>query len=117
MLTVEGCGGRPPGGNGQAIETELDHRIAMSFLVLGLAAEKPVLIDDMTPVATSFPDFAPLMQGLGADFAEPQGSRGLSPSTGRWSPPRARWPGASPRRCAAPTTTDRKHKAMKSSQE
>src|SRR3546814_1609274 len=74
MLTVEGCGGRPPGGNGQAIQTELDHRIAMSFLVLGLAAEKPVLIDDMTPVATSFPDFAPPMQGLGADFAAPQRS-------------------------------------------
>lgn len=68
-LTVEGCGGRPPGGNNEAIETELDHRIAMSFLVLGLAAERPVLIDDMTPVATSFPDFAGLMQGLGADFA------------------------------------------------
>jgi 3-phosphoshikimate 1-carboxyvinyltransferase len=70
-LAVEGCGGRPPGGNNQAIETELDHRIAMSFLVLGLAAERPVLIDDMTPVATSFPDFAGLMQGLGAEFAAP----------------------------------------------
>jgi len=70
-LAVEGCGGRPPGGNNQAIETELDHRIAMSFLVLGLAAERPVLIDDMTSVATSFPDFAGLMQGLGAEFAVP----------------------------------------------
>ena len=73
-LTVAGCGGRPPGGNAQAIETELDHRIAMSFLVLGLAAERPVLIDDMTPVATSFPDFADLMQGLGAEFAAPEGA-------------------------------------------
>jgi 3-phosphoshikimate 1-carboxyvinyltransferase len=44
----------------------------MSFLVLGLAAERPVLIDDVTPVSTSFPDFAPLMQGLGADFAAPE---------------------------------------------
>ena len=70
-LTVTGCGGRPPGGNNQAIATELDHRIAMSFLVLGLAAEHPVLIDDMTPVATSFPDFAGLMRGLGAEIAEP----------------------------------------------
>ncbi|WP_340116968.1 3-phosphoshikimate 1-carboxyvinyltransferase [Pelagibius sp. 7325] len=70
-LTVTGCGGRPPGGNNQAIATELDHRIAMSFLVLGLAAERPVLIDDMTPVATSFPDFAGLMRGLGAEIAEP----------------------------------------------
>jgi 3-phosphoshikimate 1-carboxyvinyltransferase len=71
-LAVEGCGGRPPGGNNQPIETELDHRIAMSFLVLGLAAERPVLIDDVTPVSTSFPDFTPLMQGLGADFAAPE---------------------------------------------
>jgi len=70
-LIVEGHGGRPPGGNNRAVETELDHRIAMSFLVLGLAAERPVLIDDMTPVATSFPDFAGLMGGLGAVFAEP----------------------------------------------
>ena len=70
-LAVDGCGGRPPGGNNRPVETELDHRIAMSFLVLGLAAEQPVLIDDMTPVATSFPDFAGLMQGLGADFAAP----------------------------------------------
>ena len=70
-LTVRGCGGRPAGGNNQAIETELDHRIAMSFLVLGLASERPVLIDDMTPVATSFPDFADLMTGLGAEIAEP----------------------------------------------
>ncbi len=71
-LAVAGCGGRPPGGNDQPIETELDHRIAMSFLVLGLAAERPVLIDDVTPVSTSFPDFAPLMQGLGAEFAAPE---------------------------------------------
>jgi len=71
-LVVAGCAGRPPGGNNQPIETELDHRIAMSFLVLGLAAERPVLIDDMTPVATSFPDFAGLMQGLGAELAAPQ---------------------------------------------
>ncbi len=70
-LVVQGAGGRPPGGNSVAIETELDHRIAMSFLVLGLAAERPVLIDDMTPIATSFPDFIPLMTGLGAEIAEP----------------------------------------------
>jgi len=70
-LIVQGAGGRPPGGNNQAIATELDHRIAMSFLVLGLAAERPVLIDDMTPVATSFPDFQGLMTGLGAEIVEP----------------------------------------------
>ncbi|MEQ8355679.1 MAG: 3-phosphoshikimate 1-carboxyvinyltransferase [Kiloniellaceae bacterium] len=71
-LTVDGSGGRPAGGNSQPIETDLDHRIAMSFLVLGLAAERPVLIDDMTPIATSFPDFLPLMEGLGAKFTAPR---------------------------------------------
>jgi len=69
-LVVRGAGGRPPGGNKEAIQTELDHRIAMSFLVLGLAAERPVLIDDMTPIATSFPDFTALMTGLGAEIAD-----------------------------------------------
>jgi 3-phosphoshikimate 1-carboxyvinyltransferase len=57
-------GGRPPGG--AAIETGLDHRIAMSFLVLGLAAERPVSIDDEAPIETSFPGFAKLMTTLGA---------------------------------------------------
>ncbi len=59
-----GQGGRPPGG--AAIETGLDHRIAMSFLVLGLAAERPVTIDDEAPIETSFPGFAKLMTALGA---------------------------------------------------
>ncbi|RMD65225.1 MAG: 3-phosphoshikimate 1-carboxyvinyltransferase [Alphaproteobacteria bacterium] len=66
-LTVEGCGGRVPGG--ATIATALDHRIAMSFLVLGLAAEHPVSIDDASPIDTSFPGFAALMTGLGAAIA------------------------------------------------
>jgi 3-phosphoshikimate 1-carboxyvinyltransferase len=57
-------GGRPPGG--ATIETGLDHRIAMSFLVLGLAAERPVTIDDGATIETSFPGFAELMVALGA---------------------------------------------------
>ncbi len=57
-------GGRPPGG--ATIETGLDHRIAMSFLVLGLAAERPVTIDDGATIETSFPGFAELMAALGA---------------------------------------------------
>ncbi len=65
-LVVVGRGGRPRGG--VRIESALDHRIAMSFLVLGLTAEQPVTIDDGAPIATSFPDFLPLMRGLGADF-------------------------------------------------
>ncbi len=62
-LIVHGCAGRVPGGG--AIETDLDHRIAMAFLVLGLAAERPVTIDDSGPIDTSFPGFAALMNALG----------------------------------------------------
>jgi len=68
-LTVRGSGGRPPGGNNRPIETHLDHRIAMSFLVLGSAAERPVTVDDGAAIETSFPDFAGFMNGLGADIA------------------------------------------------
>ncbi|MGE0258032.1 MAG: 3-phosphoshikimate 1-carboxyvinyltransferase [Alphaproteobacteria bacterium] len=65
-LIVEGSGAPPPGGG--LIATRLDHRIAMAFLVLGLAAREPVRIDDARPIATSFPGFVPLMEGLGARF-------------------------------------------------
>jgi len=68
FLVVDGKGGRPGGGNNGAVRCHYDHRIAMSFLVLGLAAERPVRIDDGTAIATSFPDFIPLMQSLGADI-------------------------------------------------
>jgi 3-phosphoshikimate 1-carboxyvinyltransferase len=63
-LIVTGTGA-PPEGDG-AILTRLDHRIAMSFLVMGLATKKPVRIDDAAPIATSFPGFVELMRGLGA---------------------------------------------------
>ena len=64
---VKGRGaGRVPGG--ATVETFLDHRIAMSFLCLGMAAQAPVTLDDGAPVATSFPIFEPLMAGLGADI-------------------------------------------------
>ncbi len=55
---------------GGTVATHLDHRIAMAFLTLGLAAERPVTVDDATMVATSFPEFRALMQGLGASFAD-----------------------------------------------
>jgi 3-phosphoshikimate 1-carboxyvinyltransferase len=60
--------GRPGGKGlgGAIVKTHLDHRIAMSFLVLGLATDKPVTIDDATMIATSFPEFMGLMTGLGA---------------------------------------------------
>jgi 3-phosphoshikimate 1-carboxyvinyltransferase len=67
-MTVEGRGGEVEGG-GRAVATHMDHRIAMSFIVMGLAARKPVTIDDGSMIATSFPDFMGLMSGLGARFA------------------------------------------------
>jgi 3-phosphoshikimate 1-carboxyvinyltransferase len=67
-LIVEGAGNFPAGG--ATIATALDHRIAMAFLVLGLVADEPVRIDDATPIATSFPGFVELMEGLGARFRE-----------------------------------------------
>lgn len=65
-LTIHGTG-KPPKG-GARIETALDHRIAMSFLCLGLATDEPVTIDDISPVMTSFPGFVDVMRGLGADL-------------------------------------------------
>ncbi|PKP84812.1 MAG: 3-phosphoshikimate 1-carboxyvinyltransferase, partial [Alphaproteobacteria bacterium HGW-Alphaproteobacteria-2] len=64
--------GMGPGGvpGGATVAARLDHRIAMSFLVLGLAARRPVWVDDAAPIATSFPGFAGLMRGLGADLRE-----------------------------------------------
>ena len=64
--------GRPGGKGlgGGTVATHLDHRIAMSFLVMGLAAEKPVTVDDTTMIATSFPGFAAVMTGLGAVIDE-----------------------------------------------
>ena len=67
-LIIEGDGGPPKGG--ALIETQLDHRIAMAFLVLGLAAKEPVRIDDAAPIATSFPGFIAMMNRLGAAVGE-----------------------------------------------
>ena len=62
-LIVEGTGSVPGGG---AVATHMDHRIAMSFLVMGLAAANPLKVDDISFIATSFPSFLPQMRGLGA---------------------------------------------------
>ncbi len=67
-LTVIGRGAVPAGG--AAVAARLDHRIAMSFLVLGMAAARPVTIDDGATIATSFPGFVALMNGLGASIAD-----------------------------------------------
>jgi 3-phosphoshikimate 1-carboxyvinyltransferase len=61
-LSVEG--GAPEGGG--LVATHLDHRIAMSFLVMGMASRKPMSVDDASMIATSFPNFRALMEGLGA---------------------------------------------------
>jgi 3-phosphoshikimate 1-carboxyvinyltransferase len=63
-LIVEG--GPVPGGG--TVATHMDHRIAMSFLTMGLASEKPVTVDDVAMIATSFPEYQDLMRGLGAVF-------------------------------------------------
>jgi len=65
-LVVYGAGRKVPGG--ATVETDLDHRIAMSFLVLGCGSREPVGVDDATPIETSFPGFVSLMNGLGADI-------------------------------------------------
>jgi 3-phosphoshikimate 1-carboxyvinyltransferase len=65
-LIVAGNGRAPGGGT---VETHMDHRIAMSFLVMGLATAHPMTVDDTAFIATSFPDFTGLMRGLGADFS------------------------------------------------
>lgn len=69
-LAVEGMGAQGMPGGGK-VATHMDHRIAMSFLIAGLAAKAPVIVDDTSFVATSFPDFIPLMQKLGAIFQRP----------------------------------------------
>ena len=65
-LIVEGKGHVDGGG---LVATHMDHRIAMSALVMGLAADKTVKVDDTAFIATSFPDFIPMMRSLGAEFS------------------------------------------------
>jgi hypothetical protein len=65
-LTILGTAGEPLRGTANArVKTQLDHRIAMSFAVLGLNAARPVVIDDAQPIATSFPTFVAMMEQLG----------------------------------------------------
>jgi len=63
---VEGRGHVLGGG---LVVTHMDHRIAMSGLVMGLASDAPVKVDDIAIIATSFPGFVPMMRSLGAEFA------------------------------------------------
>jgi len=68
--TLHVTGGKKPRG-GVVITTKLDHRIAMSFLVLGMASSEAVTVDDASPIATSFPGFADLMNRLGGRIESP----------------------------------------------
>lgn len=65
-LIVEGHGHVPGGGT---VATHMDHRIAMSALVMGCAADQRVTVDDTAFIATSFPDFIPMMRSLGAELS------------------------------------------------
>lgn len=65
-IRIRGDGKNPCGGG--RIEAKLDHRIAMSFLVMGMAAENPVAVDDISSIATSFPNFIELMNKSGANI-------------------------------------------------
>ena len=67
-LIVEGDGSAARGGG--TVATHLDHRIAMAFLVMGLATKQPVTVDDGAMIATSFPSFLPTMRALGGRIAE-----------------------------------------------
>jgi 3-phosphoshikimate 1-carboxyvinyltransferase len=69
-LIVHGMDAVP---GGAVTQSRLDHRIAMSFLVLGLVAQAPIGVDDAGPIATSFPVFEPLMTGLGAALSRDSG--------------------------------------------
>jgi len=66
-LIIDGSGGDRLNG-GATVAAQLDHRIAMSFAIAGLVSRKPVTIDDMSPVATSFPEFEALMASLGVEM-------------------------------------------------
>ncbi len=70
-LTVRGGG--PKGDAAVTIPVKLDHRIAMSFLVLGMVGARPIAIDDASAISTSFPDFIGLMNGLGANIQATDG--------------------------------------------
>jgi 3-phosphoshikimate 1-carboxyvinyltransferase len=68
-LLVHGSNGKVRGG-GRPVATHLDHRIAMAFLVMGLATAEPMTVDDGAMIATSFPSFIPLMRELGATIQD-----------------------------------------------
>ncbi|HEY4115728.1 MAG TPA: 3-phosphoshikimate 1-carboxyvinyltransferase, partial [Rhizomicrobium sp.] len=81
-MIIEGRPGDVPGG--ATVATHMDHRIAMSFLIAGLASRSPLTVDDTSMISTSFPEFENLLQNLGAALHAP------SPASLRSAPPPAR---------------------------
>jgi 3-phosphoshikimate 1-carboxyvinyltransferase len=79
-MVIHGAGGPPPGG--ARIATRMDHRIAMAFLVLGMASRAAVAVDDSRAIATSFPGFTALMNGLGARIGSDAGGDADHPASG-----------------------------------
>ncbi len=65
-MVIHGRSGEIPGG--ATVATHLDHRIAMSFLIAGLASRGPIGVDDASMISTSFPEFETLMRSLGAEL-------------------------------------------------
>jgi 3-phosphoshikimate 1-carboxyvinyltransferase len=70
-LAVTGKGANGVTGGGH-VQTHMDHRIAMSFLIMGGASKESITVDDGTMIATSFPEFESLMSGLGAVISRPE---------------------------------------------
>ena len=65
-ISITGTGKAPPGGG--HILSNMDHRVAMAFLILGMVTEKSITVDDAAYIDTSFPGFIDLMNGLGGDL-------------------------------------------------
>jgi hypothetical protein len=72
-LIIKGLGEAPKGG--ATVKTNFDHRIAMSYLVMGMASKEPITVDDATAIATSFPNFVELCNRLGARITAPYSAR------------------------------------------
>jgi 3-phosphoshikimate 1-carboxyvinyltransferase len=69
LIVIGSARGNHPVAGGARVTTKGDHRIAMSHLVMGLASDQPVAVDEPGMIATSFPGFEPLMRGLGAEIS------------------------------------------------
>ncbi len=69
LIVIGSVRGNHPVAGGARVTTKGDHRIAMSHLIMGLASDEPVAVDEPGMIATSFPGFEPLMRGLGADIS------------------------------------------------